>query len=85
MPLLTMWGSSSCYAMDRPDYFWPVAATTKDTESYSVTNVSAKFLWIFFLGLATHLTTLFLQKFEEKQKDKFKNMEYANSRQYEEE
>ena len=71
--------------MDRPDYFWPVPENTKDTDDYSVNNVSSKFIWIFILGLATHLTTLILTKFEDKQREKFQNMEYANSRQYEEE
>lgn len=70
-PLIIMLLESNCYAMDRPDYFWPVKEGTKDTEDYSVTNVSAKFKWIFFLGLLTHVASLALQKIEEKQVDKF--------------
>ena len=66
MPLITMMLESNCYAMDRPDYFWPVKETTQDTDDYSVTDVSAKFKWIFFLGLLTHIAGLALEKVSEK-------------------
>lgn len=66
LPLLSMWMSSDCYAMDRPDYFWPVKEGTADTEDFSVTDVSSKFKWIFFLGLLTHVLGLVLEKVEEK-------------------
>lgn len=70
LPLLTMAMESNCYAMDRPDYFWPVKENTQDTDDFSVYNVSSKFRWIFFLGLLTHLASLVLQKVAEKQKEK---------------
>ena len=56
--------SDSCLAMNRPDYFWPVHESTKDTELYSVTDVSSKFEWIFLLGFLTLIMELAALQFE---------------------
>ena len=80
MPLIAIMLDSDCYADERPDYFWPVKPGTKDTDDFSVINVSSKFWWIMFLGLLTHLSSLGIQKLEEKQKAKAQTQkEYTSS------
>ena len=56
--------------MDRPDYFWPVKENTKDTVDFSVTNVSGKFQWIFFLGFMTHILQIAVIQFEKMREEK---------------
>lgn len=65
IPLLTMMALDNCYAMDRPDYFWPVRKSQRDTEDYSVTNVSGKFIWIFIIGMILHIVQVLADKYDD--------------------
>ena len=63
-PWFGMVVSSNCYAMNRPDYFWPVKEGTPDQEYFSVYNVSSKFRMIFLLGFITHMSQLAMNHVE---------------------
>lgn len=64
VPLISLSTFESCYAMNRPDYFWPVSHKSAPSEGFSPKNMSRKFKWIFLLGLVTHLVQLAVTHFK---------------------
>lgn len=65
LPLLTMMAMDSCYAMDRPNYFWPVRKSAQDTKDFTVYNMSARFIWIFIIGMILHIVQVLVDKYDD--------------------